>query len=307
MAVVGFIGLGMMGRPVATHLLAAGHDLVLYARNGSQAADLCAGGARMVASPAAVAEATEITFTMVGGPDDVAAVHRGAEGLLAGAKPGQVLIDLTTSSPELATELAAEGFAKQVTCLDAPVTGGVKGARAGTLTLMVGGDHDGLERVRPLLDTFAGEVHHFGPAGSGQHAKIVNQIAVGGIMTGLAEALAYARSAGLDDRTMLATLARGTARSFLLEAYGEAMLRDELDAGFFVNHFVKDLSIALASARRLDLQPGGLASTLRAYQALAAVGHGRAGIQALIRHHLDSAPQTGPGSVQASKGTDTAS
>ena len=243
--------------------------------------------------PAAVAEATEVTFTIVGGPDDVTAIYRGADGLLAGAKPGQVLVDLTTSSPELAIELAAEGFAEGVICLDAPVTGGVKGAREGTLTLMVGGDPDGLERVRPLLDTFAGEVHHFGSAGSGQHAKIVNQIAVGGIMTGLAEALAYARSAGLDHQTMLATLGRGTARSFLLETYGEAMLRDQLDAGFFVDHFVKDLSLALTSARRLGLQPGGLASTLHAYQALAVAGHGRAGIQALIRHHL-GAPETEP-------------
>jgi 3-hydroxyisobutyrate dehydrogenase len=290
MTAVGFIGLGMMGQPLAMHLLSAGHGLVLYARNRAQATDLCAVGARLVACPAEVAKAAEVTFTMVGGPDDVAAIHRGADGLLAGARPGRVLVDLTTSSPELAIELAALGRLEGIDCLDAPVTGGVKGARDGTLTLMVGGEPDALERVRPLLDCFAGQIRHLGPAGAGQRAKIVNQIAVGGIMTGLAEALAYASAAGLDEDAMLATLVGGTARSFLLEAYGEAMLQGNLDAGFFVDHFVKDLSLALDSARRLGLQPDGLANTLDSYRQLAAAGDGRAGIQALIRHYRRGLP-----------------
>jgi 3-hydroxyisobutyrate dehydrogenase len=279
---VGFIGLGMMGQPVAGHLLAAGHGLVVHSRTRAKAEPMLGDGAQWVQTPAEVAAAADVVLTMVGGPDDVAAIYRGASGLFAAARADQVLVDLTTSSPDLAAALAAEAPAG-ATCLDAPVTGGVKGAKAGTLTLMVGGDADALDRIRPILDGFAGTIRHFGPPGSGQHAKLVNQTAVAGIMLGLAEALAYAERAGLDGQTMLETLGSGTARSFLLEAYGQAMLRDDTQAGFFIDHFVKDLTLAREAARRQGLASGGLEAALDAYRGLSRRGFGQAGIQSLIR------------------------
>jgi 3-hydroxyisobutyrate dehydrogenase len=279
---VGFIGLGMMGQPIAGHLLAAGHGLVVHSRTRAKAETLLADGARWARTPAEVAAAADVVLTMVGGPDDVAAVYRGAGGLFAAARAGQVLVDLTTSSPDLAAALAAEAPAG-VTCFDAPVTGGVKGAKAGTLTLMVGGDADALERVRPILDGFAGTIRHFGPPGSGQHAKLVNQTAVAGIMLGLAEALAYAERAGLDGTAMLETLGSGTARSFLLETYGQAMLSGDTQAGFFIDHFVKDLTLAREAAQRQGLASGGLEAALDAYRELSRRGFGQAGIQSLIR------------------------
>jgi 3-hydroxyisobutyrate dehydrogenase len=279
---LGIIGLGMMGQPIAGHLLAAGHQLVVHSRTRAKAEPLLEQGASWAQTPKEVAASAETVFTMVGGPDDVAAVYRGADGLFAAAGDGHVLVDLTTSSPELAVALAAEVRAG-VTCLDAPVTGGVRGAKAGTLTLMVGGDDEALERIRPVLGCFAGTIRHFGPAGSGQHAKLVNQTAVAGIMLGLAEALAYAQRAALDGTTMLETLGSGTARSFLLEAYGKAMLSGDTQAGFFVDHFVKDLSLAKEAAEQHGLAPGGLAAALDAYRALSGKGLGQAGIQSLIR------------------------
>jgi 3-hydroxyisobutyrate dehydrogenase len=284
--IIGFIGLGMMGQPVAGHLQAAGHDLVVHNRTGAKADPLLAGGARWADTPAEAAADADLVLTMVGGPDDVAAISRGEAGLFAAAHQGQILADLTTSSPELAASLASKA-PSGATCLDAPVTGGVRGAKAGTLSLMVGGDGAALDRIRPVLDCFAGSVRHFGPAGAGQHAKLVNQIAVGGIMLGLAEALGYAQRAGLDGGTMLDALNSGTARSFLLEAYGQAMLSGDTQAGFFVDHFVKDLTLAKDAAGRQGLEPGGLAAALEAYRALSRQGFGQAGIQSLARLYQD--------------------
>jgi 3-hydroxyisobutyrate dehydrogenase len=280
--IIGFIGLGMMGQPIADHLLAAGHDLVVHSRTRAKAEPLLAAGARWMQTPMDVAAAAELVLTMVGGPDDVAVVYRGGSGLFAAAGDDQILVDLTTSSPELAAALAAEA-PPGVACLDAPVTGGVRGAVAGTLTLMVGGDSEALERIREVLACFAGTIRQFGPAGSGQHAKLVNQTAVAGIMLGLAEALAWAERAGLDGAAMLETLGAGTARSFLLEAYGKAMLSGDTQAGFFVDHFVKDLTLAREAAAHQGLTPGGLAAALEAYRALSRQGLGQAGIQSLIR------------------------
>ena len=284
--ILGFIGLGMMGQPIAGHLLAAGHELLVHSRTRAKAEPLLKQGARWAQTPAEVAAAAELVLTMVGGPDDVAAIHRGADGLFAAAGDGQVLVDLTTSSPELAAALADEA-PPGVICLDAPVTGGVKGAVAGTLSLMVGGDEAALARIRPVLESFAGTMHRFGAAGCGQHAKLANQIAVGGIMLGLAEALAYAERAGLDGATMLETLGSGTARSFLQGTYGRAMLDRDTQAGFFVDHFLKDLTLARDAARRQGLDPGGVTAARDAYQALSDRGLGLAGIQSLIRLYLD--------------------
>ncbi|MEM7021595.1 MAG: NAD(P)-dependent oxidoreductase [Pseudomonadota bacterium] len=282
--ILGFIGLGMMGQPMAGHLMAAGHDLVVHTRTRTKADALIAQGARWAESPAQTARTTEVVLTMVGGPNDVAAIYRGDHGLLAAARPGQVLVDLTTSSPDLAAALAQE--AQEAICLDAPVTGGVKGAQAGKLSLMVGGDVAALDRVRPVLERFAGAIRCFGPPGAGQHAKLVNQTAVAGIMLGLAEALAYAQRAGLDGTKMLETLGSGTACSFLLDAYGQAMLRGDEQAGFFVDHFVKDLTLAARAAEQQGLAPLGVEAALDAYRALSGHGLGHAGIQSLMRHYL---------------------
>jgi len=272
---VGWIGLGAMGAPLAAHAAAAGFELVVWSRSGRERVP----GATVVAGPGAVAAAADVVVTMLGGPADVEAVW--AE-LLAGARPGQVFVDLTTSSAALAERLAAEAAGLGAAALDAPVTGGRKGAEAGTLSLMVGGDAAALATARPVLASFAGAIRHLGGPGRGQLAKAVNQLAVAGIMQGLAEALALARAAGLPQEAMLETLAGGTARSFLLEAYGAKMLAGDRAPGFALATFVKDLKLAEAALAAQGLSAPGVAATRALYERLDARGRGAEGIQALI-------------------------
>ena len=274
---VGWIGLGAMGAPLAAHVAAAGFDLVVWSRSGRGLERVP--GATVVAGPRAVAEAADVVVTMLAGPDDVAAVW---DELLAAAGPGRVLVDLTTSSASLAERLAERAAAAGATALDAPVTGGRKGAEDGTLGLMVGGDAAALATARPVLATFARAIHHLGGPGRGQLAKAVNQLAVAGVMQGLAEALALARAAGLPRESVLDVLASGTARSFLLDAYGEKMLAGDRTPGFAVRTFLKDLRLAEAALAERGLAAPGVAATRALYAALDADGRGDEGIQALI-------------------------
>ena len=279
---VGWIGTGVMGSSMCGHVLAAGHEVAVHTRTRSKAEPLLARGARWARTPADAATASDVVFTMVGYPADVREVILGEQGVLTGARRGATLVDMTTSEPTLAVEIDEAARAKGVPTLDAPVSGGDVGARSATLSIMVGGDEAALERVRPLLDLMAKTVVRQGGPGAGQHAKVVNQILIATGMIGVCEALLYGYRAGLDLDQVLRSVAGGAAGSWSLSNYGPRMLRGELDPGFMVEHFVKDMAIALAEARRLNLSLPGLALAQQLYVALMAQGHGRLGTHSLI-------------------------
>jgi len=271
-----------MGSSMCGHLLAAGHAVALYTRTRERAEGLLDRGAAWAGTPAEVAASADVVFTMVGFPADVREVVLGERGALAGAREGSVLVDMTTSEPSLAREIHAAAHARGVQSVDAPVSGGDVGARNATLSIMVGGDPEAVDRVRPLLELLGKTIVHQGGPGSGQHAKMVNQILIATGMIGVCEALLYAYRAGLDLETVLAAVSGGAAGSWSLTNYAPRMLRGDFEPGFFVEHFVKDMEIALAEARRLDLALPGLALAHELYLALRAQGGGRQGTQALL-------------------------
>ena len=279
---IGWIGTGVMGISMCGHLLEAGYPVRVYSRTQERAAPLLERGAAWAASPAEVAADSDVGFTMVGFPADVREVVLGPEGALAAAPPGSVLVDMTTSEPSLAREIYEAAQAKGVESIDAPVSGGDVGARNAALSIMVGGDAATVERVRPLFELLGKTIVHQGPAGAGQHTKMVNQILIATGMIGICEALLYAYRAGLDVGTVLASVSGGAAGSWSLSNYAPRILRGDFEPGFFVEHFIKDMEIALAEARRLDLALPGLALAHELYLALRAQGSGRKGTQALI-------------------------
>ncbi len=282
MTTVGWIGLGVMGAPMAGHLLAGGHELTVATRTPEKAEPLVARGATLVSTAAEVARAGEVVFTMLGLPDDVRSVMFGPEGVIDAAAPGSVLVDCTTSEPALAVEIAEAASERGIGAVDAPVSGGDVGAREARLSIMVGGAEEHVDRVRPLLDVMAATVVHQGPAGAGQHTKAVNQIAIASTMIGVSEALLYAQAAGLDPETVLASISSGAAGSWSLSNLAPRMIDGDFAPGFYVEHFVKDLGIALHEAERLDLQLPGLSLAAELYRRLLADGGGRSGTQALI-------------------------
>ena len=282
MTTIGWIGLGVMGAPMAGHLLAAGHELTVSTRTPEKAEALVAEGAVWVATAAEVARAGEVVFTMLGLPDDVRSVMFGSDGVIDSAAPGTVLVDCTTSEPALAIEIAEAAAARSIGAVDAPVSGGDVGAREARLSIMVGGADDDVGRVRPLLDIVGSTVVHQGPAGAGQHTKAVNQIAIASNMVGVCEALLYAQAAGLDPETVLASISSGAAGSWSLANLAPRMIAGDFAPGFYVEHFVKDLGIALHEAERLELQLPGLTLAAELYRRLLADGGGRSGTQALI-------------------------
>jgi 3-hydroxyisobutyrate dehydrogenase len=271
-----------MGASMCGHLLAAGHPATVFTRTRARAEALLARGATWAESPRAVAAASDVVFTMVGYPADVREVVLGPAGALAGATPGSVLVDMSTSEPELARTIEAAAAARGVAALDAPVSGGDVGAREARLSIMVGGDAATFERIRPLFERLGKTIVHQGPAGSGQHTKMVNQILIATGIIGVCEALVYARKSGLDVPTVLASVSGGAAGSWSLTNYTPRILKGDLEPGFMIEHFVKDMRIALAEARRMGLRLPGLELAERLYATLAAEGHGRKGIQALV-------------------------
>ncbi len=279
---VGWIGTGVMGRSMCGHLLEAGHEATVYTRTRERAGPLLERGAAWAASPAEVAAASEVVFAIVGFPTDVREVVLGPDGVLAGAREGSVLVDMTTSEPSLAVEIHEAAASRGVAALDAPVSGGDVGARAATLSIMVGGEAATVERVRPLLEAMGKTIVHQGGPGAGQHTKMVNQILIATGMIGVCEALLYAHRAGLDPATVLESVAGGAAGSWSLTNYGPRMLSGDFAPGFMVDHFVKDMGIALAEARRLRLSLPGLALAEQLYVALQAQGGGRRGTHALV-------------------------
>jgi len=280
---VGFIGLGIMGRHMAGHVLAGGYKLHVYNRSRGNAEPLLAKGAVWHESPAALAPACDVIVTIVGYPADVEQVYLGPDGLIERAKPGSILIDATTSSPTLAARIASQAHDKGVSALDAPVSGGDVGARDAKLAIMVGGDAAAFARVGPLLHLMGKNIAHMGGPGAGQHTKMANQIAIASTMMGVCECIAYARNAGLDPEMVLKVVGTGAASSFLLNNLGPRMAKGDYAAGFYVHHFIKDLSIALAEAEQMKLKLPGLALAKQLYDRLSAQGHSQDGTQALYR------------------------
>lgn len=279
---IGWIGTGVMGAAMCSHLIDAGYRAAIHTRTREKAADLEARGAAWKESPAEVAAESDITFSIVGFPSDVREVFLGPDGALAGADAGDLLVDMTTSEPSLAVEMSEVAREEGVSMIDAPVSGGDVGARNGTLSIMVGGHEDAVDRVRPLLEIMGSNIVHVGGPGAGQHTKMVNQILIASGMIGVCEALLYAQQADLDMAKAFQAVSGGAAGSWSLSNYGPRILRGDFDPGFYVDHFVKDMGIALDEASAMEVAVPGLALARQLYVALQAQGGGGDGTQALL-------------------------
>ena len=280
---IGWIGTGVMGSSMCGHLMAAGYAATIYNRSKSDRVKaLLDKGATWADSPKAVAAASDVVFTIVGYPADVREVVLGEQGALAGARAGAYLVDMTTSEPALAIEIAEKAKARGVHAVDAPVSGGDVGAREARLSIMIGGEPGPVEALMPLFETMGKTIVRQGPAGAGQHTKMVNQILIATNMIGVCEALLYGAKAGLDLNTVLQSVGSGAAGSWSLNNLGPRMIAGRFEPGFFVEHFLKDMGIALAESRRMKLALPGLALAEQLYRAVEAQGHGRDGTHALI-------------------------
>ena len=279
---LGWVGTGVMGRWMCGHCLTNGYAATVYNRSRDKAQPLVDAGARFAASPRAVAAASDIVFAIVGFPKDVREVFLGPDGALAGSRPGTILVDMTTSEPTLAREIHAAAGAKGVHALDAPVSGGDVGAKAGTLSVMIGGDPGVVAAVRPVFECLGKTVVHQGGPGAGQHTKMVNQILISSNMVAVCEALLYAKKSGLDPEAVLKSVTVGAAGSKALEVLGPRILRGDFEPGFYVEHFLKDMGIALAEAERMNLALPGLGLAKQLYESVRALGYGRKGTQALM-------------------------
>ncbi len=280
---IGFIGTGVMGSSMVKHLLNNGQTVHLYNRTKEKADSLVEAGAIWEDSPAKVSEIADVIFTILGYPEDVEEVYFGENGVFESLSAGKTVIDMTTSTPALAIRIAAEAEKIGASSLDAPVSGGDLGAKNGTLTVMVGGDMDTFEKIKPIFETFSGSLSLFGEAGSGQHTKMANQIMVAGTMTGLTETLVYAKEAGLNLDEVLKTVNGGAAQNWSLGNYGPRILKEDYSPGFFVKHFVKDLKIALDEAEKMDLDLPSTKLAYELYEKLETNGYGDEGTQALIK------------------------
>ncbi|HLX63562.1 MAG TPA: NAD(P)-dependent oxidoreductase [Planctomycetota bacterium] len=278
---IGWIGTGVMGAPMCGHLMAAGHPATVYNRSIEKAQKLVAKGATWGATPAEVTKRSDIVFTIVGFPTDVRETYLGKNGVVSVLQKGQLVVDMTTSPPSLAKEIAAAVAEKGGASLDAPVSGGQGGAEGAKLTIMVGGDAEAYNKVLPLFQKMGKSVTHLGGPGCGQHCKMVNQILIAGHMLALAESLTYAKHCGINPQTALDAVSAGAAGSWALSNLGPRILKDDFAAGFYVDHFVKDLGIALAEAKEMKLALPMVALAEQLYVALQAQGHGRLGTQAI--------------------------
>ncbi len=278
---LGWIGTGVMGSSMCGHLIDAGFSMTITTRRRAKADALIAKGAAWAESPKAVAENSDVVFSIVGFPSDVRAVLLGEEGALAGSSEGNILVDMTTSEPSLAVEIAAAAQAKGVHSVDAPVSGGDVGAKEARLSIMIGGEKEVVEALSPCWNIMGKVIVHQGPAGAGQHTKMVNQILIATNMIGVCEALLYGHAAGLDLPMVMESVASGAAGSWSLSNLGPRVIDNNFDPGFFVEHFIKDMSIALAESKRMGLSMPGLALAHQLYLALQAQGHGRDGSHAL--------------------------
>ena len=278
---IGWIGTGVMGASMCSHLMEKGFSATVSTRTKSKADGLIGKGAQWAESPKAVAENSDVVFSIVGFPHDVRSVVLGEDGALAGSKPGNILVDMTTSEPSLAEEICEKAKTKGVASVDAPVSGGDVGAREARLSIMIGGEKDVVDALRPCWDAMGKTIVHQGGPGAGQHTKMVNQILIATNMIGVCEALLYGYKAGLDLPTVMKSVGSGAAGSWSLANLGPRIIDNNFDPGFFVEHFIKDMGIALDEAKRLGLSLPGLALAHQLYLAVAAEGHGKDGTHAL--------------------------
>ena len=264
---LGWVGTGVMGSSMCGHLIAKGFTLTVYNRSRAKAQPLLDRGAAWANSPRLVAQQSDVVFAIVGFPRDVREVFLGADGIVAGSKAGNIVVDMTTSEPSLAVEIYQAAKPRGVYAIDAPVSGGDIGAREARLSIMIGGDREAVEALHPCWEAMGKTIIHQGPAGSGQHTKMVNQTLIATGMIGVCEALLYGYKAGLDLEKVLESVASGAAGSWSLSNYGPRMIANNFDPGFFVAHFIKDMGIALEEARRMNLALPGLALAEQLYQA----------------------------------------
>jgi len=283
---IGFIGTGVMGQSMARHLMKGGYPLHIYSRTKEKATALIEEGAIWEESVKALAAKCQVVFTIVGFPPDVEDVYLGEQGLLENISPGGYIVDMTTSKPQLAVTIAEKAQKRGVFSLDAPVSGGDVGARDGRLSIMVGGEREVYETILPLFELLGTNIIYQGPAGSGQHTKMCNQIAIAAGMMGVCEALAYAQHSGLDASLVLKSIESGAAGSWSLTNMGPRMLAGNFDPGFYVKHFIKDMTIASETAENMDLNTPGLNLAKSLYEKLASQGGADEGTQALFKMYI---------------------
>lgn len=279
---IGWIGTGVMGRSMCQHVMAKGYKATVYNRSKDKAQPLLGEGASWAETPLQVAQNCDVAFAIVGFPKDVREVFLGPKGALAGSKPGTILVDMTTSEPSLAREIFEAAKAKGVASVDAPVSGGDVGAKNAALSIMVGGDKEAVEAIRPLLECMGKTIIHQGGPGAGQHTKMVNQVLIASNMVGVCEALLYGYKAGLDLKTVLQSVGVGAAGSWSLNNLGPRIIDRNFEPGFFVEHFIKDMGIALEESKKMGLVMPGLALANQLYLAVQAQGYGRKGTHALM-------------------------
>ena len=280
---IGFIGTGVMGNPMASHILKEGYELYVYNRTSAKTQSLVASGAHACDSPGSVAEMCDIIFAIVGFPKDVETVFLGSNGIVEKAKPGSIIVDMTTSTPDLAKKIASVAIKKGLHSLDAPVSGGDVGAKSGMLSIMVGGKKEIFNRVLPLFELMGSNVVYQGSAGSGQHTKMANQIGIASSMLAMCESLTYAKAAGLDQKTVLKSISSGAAGSWSMTNLAPRILRDDYEPGFFVRHFIKDMQIAIDSSEAMGIPIPGLKVAKAKFDQIADQGLDNKGTQAVIK------------------------
>ncbi len=281
-----WIGTGVMGKAMASHLLRAGYPLTITTRTKEKAAELIANGAIWKDTIADAVKDADIVITMVGYPKDVEEIYFGTEGILNNIKPGTIAMDMTTSSPDLAVQLAEAGIKHQVSVLDSPVSGGDIGARNASLSIMVGGQRETYDQVEELLGLLGKNLCYMGTAGAGQHTKMANQIAVAGAIAACTEAIVYAKKAGLDPTAVVNAISKGAAGSWQLSNNGPKILSGDTTPGFYIHHFVKDMKLVKEQTDKFDQELPVLNDVLARYQLLLDEGYGLLGTQALIKAYL---------------------
>lgn len=282
---IGFIGIGIMGKSMVRNLMKAGYEVAVYTRTRSKAEDIISEGAIWCEDVRACAKGRDAVITIVGYPQDVEEVYFGEKGIIANADKGTCLIDMTTTSPKLAVRIYEDARKAGLTALDAPVTGGDTGAREGTLTILVGGGRETFDRCLPVFEAMGKAVKYEGKAGNGQHTKMCNQIAIAGAISGVCEAMVYAKANGLDVGVMVDSIASGAAGSAQLNATAPKILSGNFAPGFFIKHFIKDMKLAAEEAEAAGISLGVLDHVLSMYETMAASGLGDEGTQALVKYY----------------------
>lgn len=282
---IGFIGVGIMGKSMVRNLMKAGYEVFIYTRTREKAEDVIAEGAVWCDSVKECSTGRDAVISIVGFPKDVEEVYFGVGGIIENASEGAYIIDMTTTSPKLAVRIYEAGKTKGLFALDAPVTGGDSGAKAGTLTILVGGDQEAFTACIPVFEAMGKNIVYEGKAGNGQHTKMCNQIALAGALSGVCEAMVYAKGVGLDVSQMLKSISTGAAGSTQMNVVAPRILENDFNPGFFIKHFIKDMSLADEEARDANLKLGTLQYILSMYQELEAEGMGDLGTQSLVKYY----------------------